>query len=469
MENYSSYLSKYNQLNSTPNTSINFDLDVPIYTPIDNTISNYSIEKIEPKKIPKLSSNLVSEPHKEPYSIEKNWDTKVGYMSSLINLMKEEQIPFKVSSGFRQNAITNNGNPSWHSKGYAIDIVPSAGTTWNDLKQKLYGNKRIQQWMKDNNMGMIDETGKSASAKFGATGANIHIGKDEYAKKEFWNTVGRYQWGGEIPKKYVVKTGDTLGSISQLLNVSKDSLTKYSKITNPNKINTGDELYYYVKPSLGQNLTNFFFESPEDNAKKLMTKFQMENNVTDKQIYPSTEISTKHETVLPKTNTEKAEDIALKFITGKDTPFNGWESFSSNPYFDTIGKKWTVGFGYALPDANSYQKISKEKAYELTSKIINESIIPNLQQYKGFNKLDTNMKAALIDAVYGLGPAGFSKSTNLIKLIANNAPKEELLKEMNWNINSKDGRAIRTKGRISLAKGNYNWKAAPYSKESYEN
>ena len=70
-------------------------------------------------------------------------------------------------------------------------------------------------------------------------------------------------------------------------------------------------------------------------------------------------------------------------------------------------------------------------AYELTSKIINESIIPNLQQYKGFNKLDTNMKAALIDAVYGLGPAGFSKSTNLIKLIANNAPKEELLKEMN--------------------------------------
>lgn len=41
------------------------------------------------------------------------------------------------------------------------------------------------------------------------------------------------------------------------------------------------------------------------------------------------------------------------------------------------------------------------------------------------------MKAALIDAVYGLGPAGFSKSTNLIKLISNNAPKEELLKEMN--------------------------------------
>lgn len=34
-------------------------------------------------------------------------------------------------------------------------------------------------------MGMIDETGKDANFKFGATGANIHIGKDEYAKKEF--------------------------------------------------------------------------------------------------------------------------------------------------------------------------------------------------------------------------------------------------------------------------------------------
>jgi len=105
--------------------------------------------------------------------------------------------------------------------------------------------------------------------------------------------------------------------------VSKDSLTKYSKITNPNKINTGDELYYYVKPSLGQNLTNFFFESPEDNAKKLMTEFQMENNITDKHTYPSTRISDRKSTILPKSNTEKAEDIALKFITGKGTKFNG--------------------------------------------------------------------------------------------------------------------------------------------------
>lgn len=33
-------------------------------------------------------------------------------MSNLVNLMKEEHIPFKVSSGFRPNAVTNNGNSS---------------------------------------------------------------------------------------------------------------------------------------------------------------------------------------------------------------------------------------------------------------------------------------------------------------------------------------------------------------------
>lgn len=54
-----------------------------------------------------------------------------------------------------------------------------------------------------------------------------------------------------------------------------------------------------------------------------MTEFQMENNITDKHTYPSTRISDRKSTILPKSNTEKAEDIALKFITGKGTKFNG--------------------------------------------------------------------------------------------------------------------------------------------------
>lgn len=59
MENYNNYLSKYNPLVSTiPTNSINFDIDIPLYTPIDNTISTYNIEKVEPKEIPKLTSTI---------------------------------------------------------------------------------------------------------------------------------------------------------------------------------------------------------------------------------------------------------------------------------------------------------------------------------------------------------------------------------------------------------------------------
>lgn len=470
MEDYIKYLSKYNPLiNTSESTSLDFD--VPVYTPIDDDIpvvATPSKEEAQPQPEIQPQPEVKPEVQETNYNLSGDWDDKVGHMSNLIKLMNEEHIPFKVSSGFRKNALTNKGALSWHSKGYAIDIVPSAGSTWKDLKEKLYSNKRIQQWMKDNNMGAIDETGKDAHARFGATGANIHIGKDEYARNEFWRTVGKYQWGGSIPKSYTVKSGDTLDSISQLLNVSKDSLLKYSKIENPNKINTGDELYYYVKPTLGQNLSNFFFESPEDNAKKLMTTFTIEGNKTDKQNHPSVKIADRNK-VIDEENNERAEDIALKFITGKGTKYNGWEDFKPNPYWDKVGQKWTVGFGYAQPDVHSYQNISKDKAYELTSKIINESIVPNLKKYKGFDKLDTNMKAALIDAAYGLGPTGFAKSKNLIGLMAEGAPKEEMIKEIDWNLNSNDGRATRTKARRLLANGTYNWNVAPYTKGYYEN
>lgn len=53
-----------------------------------------------------------------------------------------------------------------------------------------------------------------------------------------------------------------------------------------------------------------------------MTTFTIEGNKTDKQNHPSVKIADRNK-VIDEENNERAEDIALKFITGKGTKYNG--------------------------------------------------------------------------------------------------------------------------------------------------
>ena len=51
----------------------------------------------------------------------------VGNMQELIDLMRDEGISFRVTSGKREGAKTSNGSKSHHSMGNAIDITPIKG------------------------------------------------------------------------------------------------------------------------------------------------------------------------------------------------------------------------------------------------------------------------------------------------------------------------------------------------------
>ena len=50
-------------------------------------------------------------------------------MQELINLMVEEGISFRITSGYRPGAKTKQGRPSHHGAGNAIDITPIKGQT----------------------------------------------------------------------------------------------------------------------------------------------------------------------------------------------------------------------------------------------------------------------------------------------------------------------------------------------------
>jgi len=65
---------------------------------------------------------------KQPFKA-KQFDPNLGLMGEFVDVATEEGIPFKITSGYRPNAVTKNGSASWHSKGLALDIVPSKGVT----------------------------------------------------------------------------------------------------------------------------------------------------------------------------------------------------------------------------------------------------------------------------------------------------------------------------------------------------
>ena len=53
----------------------------------------------------------------------------VGNMQELVNLMIEEGISFRITSGYRPGAKTKQGRPSHHGAGNAMDITPINGQT----------------------------------------------------------------------------------------------------------------------------------------------------------------------------------------------------------------------------------------------------------------------------------------------------------------------------------------------------
>ena len=153
---------------------------------------------------------------------------------SLEQLLKEEGIQAKISSGYRSNSKTKQGKNSNHSKldengqAGAYDIVPLDGD-FETLRQKIYGNQRIVNWLKSKRWGILEETTSNIMRKTGASGKHWHFGPDSAAiKMSEQNGISYAKSGIKINKKNIGKFTSYCGGkvTQQCIDKAKQSKNK---------------------------------------------------------------------------------------------------------------------------------------------------------------------------------------------------------------------------------------------------
>ena len=259
---------------------------------------NYISEEPSKREVPNQSSEETSqEPNiqkEEKPILEKtvkspDFDPKLGLMGEFVKIATEEGIPFRVTSGYRPNSITSNGSRSWHSKGLALDIIPKEGVSWEVFKNSFNKAPKTLKWIRDNKMGILDETTPEMLARTGGTGAHWHIGRDKMAVDSFSKMfpisknggVLKAQWGTKLTGVYTVNPGDNLTKISNSLEIPQDSLLSYNNIpkSKANDLTIGQELLWRKEPEFLDNVKRFFFEPKEESDKSVSRNNKIEKNV----------------------------------------------------------------------------------------------------------------------------------------------------------------------------------------------
>lgn len=151
---------------------------------------------------PIVSNNL---PTATRSTITYNVPTNSEDLSSLSfeDLIKQENLPIKITSGFRKGSKTKSGNTSYHSQkdshghSKAYDIVPINGD-FEGLLKIIYSNPRIVNWLKQKRYGILEEHRGDIMTKTGATGKHLHIGPDSSAIAMFNKRISKGQEGMKI-------------------------------------------------------------------------------------------------------------------------------------------------------------------------------------------------------------------------------------------------------------------------------
>jgi len=120
-----------------------------------------------------------------------------------------------VTSGFRPNARTKQGNVSRHSKGEAIDIRYN-----KEINDYLWNTKEGISLLNKYNLGFLDESDARTMKRTGATGKHAHIGLDSTLVPR---TRQRYKelWGSDYSNDNVdtqatdFENTDVLGKFGQ--------------------------------------------------------------------------------------------------------------------------------------------------------------------------------------------------------------------------------------------------------------
>lgn len=186
-------------------------LDLPLGNRVD--LSKWAVE-VAPNGSPIVKSNIeapMTNSNPKPITVvpevstEAKVDASVDAGISLEELIKQENLPIRITSGYRgkgslrggktaqgkrsnHNRLDANGNPM------AYDIAPAVGKTFADVRNAIKNNPRVLAWFQKRGWGILEEMqdGKRGfydiSGKFhytGATGPHFHLGPDTYGRQWF--------------------------------------------------------------------------------------------------------------------------------------------------------------------------------------------------------------------------------------------------------------------------------------------
>ena len=193
MSEFIDTLYDYTPIQTNPN-KVDLGFEDPFLT-ADLTDPNSYAELFKQDK-PPTAIDLLGNLQKSAEDIKSKFPT-IGKSDSetisLPDLLKQQGVDFTITSSYRPNAITKSGHKSNHSiEGGAYDIKPANDKSFEDLKEQIYSNPTIVQWMNDHGWGIIEETTPEVMAKTGATGKHWHFGPDSMGVQNFKKRLEEY-------------------------------------------------------------------------------------------------------------------------------------------------------------------------------------------------------------------------------------------------------------------------------------
>ena len=193
MSEFIDTLYDYTPIQTNPN-KVDLGFEDPFLT-ADLTDPNSYAELFKQDK-PPTAIDLLGNLQKSAEDIKSKFPT-IGKSDSetisLPDLLKQQGVDFTITSSYRPNAVTKSSHKSNHSiEGGAYDIKPTNGKSFEDLKEQIYSNPTIIQWMNDHGWGIIEETTPEVMAKTGATGKHWHFGPDSMGVQNFKKRLDEY-------------------------------------------------------------------------------------------------------------------------------------------------------------------------------------------------------------------------------------------------------------------------------------
>lgn len=182
---------------------------------------------LESKDFGELSIKRERVTHRTNYS---NLKDNRPVEEALPEILRRAGLNITVTSGYRPGAVTTNGNRSRHATHEAVDIVPAGNTTWDDIKNVIYSNPDVYNYMLANGIGLLDETSATGTTRFwhdhNRDHSHFHFGKDTNIAKNYQNAMaarGVSAPNGEGYNEYSTYEEVVEGSLSDAANMINEA------------------------------------------------------------------------------------------------------------------------------------------------------------------------------------------------------------------------------------------------------